>query len=1473
MISWNLSTRLYLIFAITLFASSASAQLKCNLKHYSTEDGLSHDRVLCMTKDSEGFMWFGTWDGINRFDGHNFIAYKARPGDSSNLKNNKIRNIVEDKLGYLWVKTYDNEVYRFDKRTEKFLAVPETGTSNQFKNILIDKIIPVSNGDTWLSTNKQGLLCSIGDRSLAAPHIEQYAKSVTGENKICGNKINFLFEDSEKRIWIGTSTGLCCLVKDGAKYKKLYFANKQPFFGTDLNFTCFTEHNGIIYFGTDKGKLITYNIRSGGFITREINKGVAINSLCFSKSNVLYASTSGKGLAIIDPVSFNVTYAGMSGKDTFYSLFEDRSGLLWIEPGAIGVIKYNPDTKSFKLFTQKVDANISGPHTNYSVFNDANGIVWVSMRGGGFGYYNAANDDMAYFYDEPGSANQQFSNIITALYVDATGILWLSAYEGGIYRAIFQPDNFDHQLLVKTPKNKTENEVRAIYEDRSGKLWIGTKAGRLYCFKNGKSINNVFINMPAGGIGTVYTITQGKNGTLWFGTKGSGLFKAEPLANDDQKYNLTHYDSDPHNVNSLSNRKIYSVLEDSRGRVWVGTFGGGINLMVKDGDKTIFKNSNNSFKNYPIAACNVVRHLQEDAKGNIWVATNNGLVIFNPNENTPDTYKFYRYYKIPGDPTSLGNNDVQFIYKDKTGGMWLGTFGGGLHKLVSAPDLHQKLKFKFFTTADGLPNDIILSIVGDNSGNLWLTTENGLSKYDPKAGVFQNYDYYDGLPNTKFSEAACSKSISGKILLGCLTGYISFDPDKVYETKFNANIAFTNIQLYNQTVIPGADGSVLKYPIDQTDHITLNYDQNLISIDYTVLDYRDIHKISYAYKLDGVDKDWNYVKTQRQATYTNLSPGKYVFKVKSVSNELFKNTPEKSVAITILPPPWLTIWAYIIYFILAVIAFEITRRIIVTMIRLRNRVVVEQKLTELKLQFFTNISHELKTPLTLIVSPLQEITKIENLSPKGREYINVVNKNANRMIRFINQLLDFRKAQSGKMRLKVSEVDVVALVRQISQYFTELAHEKNIDLVVRANVDELYVWIDEEKLDIVIYNLLSNAFKFTPAYKKIVLEIVFNNGDECFYINVIDQGVGVPKDKLLEIFELYYEGDKSNGNNLKGTGIGLALSRELVLNHHGKITAKNNEDSGMTFSLELKTGKDHFDDKEVDFVSMAQVPEFIQSLYVDGPDTEVDVLKQTNTHAPLVLIVEDNTDLRRFLCNQLSVSYKVIEAADGAEGLKAAMDSLPDLIISDVMMPNMDGIEMLDQLKNNIVTSHIPVILLTAKSSIDNQIEGLKYGADFYITKPFHTDFILACVESLIKKRKQLFEQLLGNKSLVQLSPGEIFITSKDEQLLKETIRIVEEGMVDPDFNIDSVAVSVGLGRTTFYKKLKSLTGLAPVEFVRDIRLQRGQQLLCSGEYNISEIAYKIGFSSSGYFSTCFKEKYNLTPSQYLKKEKDIIIP
>lgn len=1457
-------------FLLYIYALPASAQLKGIVSHYSTENGLSHDGVLCITRDKEGFMWFGTWDGLNRFDGNNFVVYKSHPGDRSNLKNNKIRNIVEDQAGYLWVKTYDRKIYRFDKRTEKFLSVPE---ESSLKNLIVDKIIPVSNGNTWLTTANQGLLCAVNHSSSPKPSIYKYARSMKGGFHIPSDKINFLFEDKQKKIWVGTSAGLCRMGFDNSakQYQKAIFADKTNVFGSSLSFTCAVQDGDTVYFGTAQGVLVIFNSRSGKFTMKTLAKGVKVNDLRLSRSKRnLYGTTTGKGLISIDLSDLRLRFLQPAGNNTYHALYEDKSGRLWIEPENDGVVKYDPKTQVFKVFTQKREPYLLSPNKNFMVFEDVNGTLWARLKGGGFGYYNHLTDQLDYFYDEPGTANKQFSNIVTALYPDKTGILWLSTVDAGLVKIISPRNNFNHKLPVENAVNNPENEVRALFEDSKKRIWVGTKAGHLSVLKDGINEESIFVNMSGAMVGNVYTIMEDADGKIWIGTKGKGLLVAEPLDQSKSKYKLTRYLSVPADPYSLSHNDVYSVIQDKKGRIWIGTFGGGLNQALRQGAKIKFRNNKNSFSRFPLS-CLGIRHLCEGPLGKIWIASKEGLVIFNP-EGNADNYRFLKYNKIPGDRSSLGNNEVQFIHHDGTGKMWVGTFGGGLNQVISNP-ASEKLAFRIYTREEGLPNDIILSIEEDRRGDLWLSTKNGLSRYDRKAGTFKNYDSYDGLPETEFSESASFRSFTGEMYFGCKKGYISFDPAKIYNRKVDARMVLTNIQLYNNDLIIGAPDSLLKYALNHTDLITLDYDQNVINIDYAVLDYRASHKINYVYILKGYDKGWHYVKNQQRATYTNLPPGDYEFYVKAANNELFNNVPVKKLMVTILPPPWLTWWAYGGYFILALILIAAARRVIVTMIMLRNKVIIEGKLTELKLSFFTNISHELRTPLTLIISPLEQLNKNEHLSNQEKENINIISRNANRMERFINQLLDFRKIQSGKMRLHVAEVDVVMLIKEIAWYFRGISNERNIDLQISSVENELFAWVDDEKIDIIFYNLISNAFKFSPDNTSIRIHIDNTKEEEYFSITVADQGHGIPKEKLAEIFELYYEGDNTK-SSLKGTGIGLALSKELVQAHKGTISASNNPEGGVTFILRFRKGRSHFNEDEVNFT---KAEKSFSLKNVSAPENEhvdeppVIHLQEGQNKKQLVLLVEDNSELRRFLANQFSSYYEVMEAADGKEGYVVAVDQLPDLIISDVMMPNMDGIQMLDQLKNNTDTSHIPVILLTARSSVENQIDGLKYGADFYITKPFQISYVLALVENLLKQRKEQFEFLLGHdKKLVSLNPDKIIITSKDETFLKHVIRIVEEGMGDCDFNIESVAESVGIGRTTFYKKLKGLTGLAPVEFARDMRLKRSKQLLDVSEYTISEIAYMTGFRSLGYFSTCFKEKYRISPSGYLKNNKNM---
>ncbi|MCX2479849.1 response regulator [Pedobacter sp. MC2016-15] len=1425
------------------------AQIKSKIQHLSTEDGLSHDGVTTVLKDRDGFMWFGTWDGINRFDGYNFVSYKTRPGDSSTLNSNRIDHMIEDHDGFLWLAAYDNQVYRFNKSNHTFLALSSLLEHRNIHDISFSNTMISDKRFVWLPTLRQGIF-RVGNSRSGMPDIKRYAAGSKDEYEIPSNKINFLHTDQRQNIWIGTDRGLALWYFRKGRYKKI---NLPIRLASQTDFSCVAENRQMVWFGTADGRLISFDKEGQTFSEKKISDQ-RLNAMLLSKDQRhLYFSGSSELLTLSVP-GLQLSRSPLPGAGEMLSIYEDRSGDLWIEPQQRGVIRYNPRDGKFSTYQQQNDSNFRNTSKEYRVMEDHTGKVWLSMKGGGFGYFDREKNTVAYFYNQPGAADRLFSNSITCSYFDHAGIMWLGTRDRGIEKIIFQNDDFKQGHMVRNSLNKSDNEIRGIYSDYQGRKWIASKSGKISLYDQNREIQDIFQNLPPGGLGIVYTILQDRKGQMWLGTKGNGLYRAVEIHGQRNKFRLSSYRNEPADKSSISSNLIYSILEDRKGRIWIGTYEHGMNLVLQDGEKISFANAANTFINYPKGSWDKIRHLAEDAGGKIWIATTHGLVIVSPPGPGNAEFNFRQFGKRPGDKTSLGNNDVQYICKDSKNRMWVATSGGGLNKVSAITE--KGIKFKVFTKEDGLPSDYIVSIVEDNGGYLWLATENGLSRFDPEKSLFRNYDSYDGLPKTGFSEGSGIKLPNGNLMYGCMNGYLIFNPAAITDQKREANMAFTNLQVNNKSL----NGASMKTDINESRKVLLSHDQNMISIAFAVLDYRAGNNQSYAYRLQGLEKEWHQVKNQRNATYTNLPPGDYIFQVKSMHSNLYMSIPAKSVAFTIASPPWRSGWAYALYVILLLILLETVRRIVYTMIRLRHRVAVEQQLTELKLSFFTNISHELRTPLTLIVNPIEELYQRENLTPRGLEYIDVLRRNTNRMVRFINQLLDFRKAQSGKMSLKVQHTEMLAFLRDIAACYAEVSKEKNITLSIVSNVDTLFAWIDPGKIDIVVYNILSNAFKFSPADSSIRLDLLHE--DDFFTISITDEGPGVPADQLKDIFELYYELDKLPGNTLEGTGIGLALCKEIVGLHDGSIEAQNAAGGGLRIVLKLKTGKDHFDAAAL--LAGNTEPILLRTPVHHDPGYSKPAPDQQEG-LPLVLLVEDNPELRRFLAGQLEDYYRVMEAKDGREGLDMAMKFNPDLVLSDVMMPRMDGIQLLDQLKNDILSSHIPVILLTAKSSVEHQIEGLRYGADYYITKPFHIEFIVVAIDNLLKQRKQIFESFLAHKRTIELSPSEIMITSKDEIFLKEIIRIVEQGMTDPDFSIDEVAESVAMGRTTFYKKFKSLTNLAPVEFVRDMRLKRARQLFEAGENNVSEVAYAVGFNSASYFSTCFKEAYGVSPSVFAK--------
>jgi signal transduction histidine kinase/ligand-binding sensor domain-containing protein/DNA-binding response OmpR family regulator len=1432
-----------LLVFIILSTINTIAQQKCKVEYFSTEQGLSHGTISEIVKDQEGFMWFGTWDGINRFDGRNFATWKSSQGEMTRAGDYRIAQVKEDQSGYIWIRTRYEKVYRFDKRTNYFLPINSIIAPGA--KLDIDSIITVKNGFAWLLSRKNGIYCLRQDK-LTKENVLRFGSDLPKEFNLPSHIITAFHEDLNHRVWIATTAGLSCLVQssDGA-YKKI---NLVPYDIINKKVTHVAEDETTLYFSTDDGHIIYYNKQSLAFSSQKISEGRINQLLRSQRSPILYAVTP-NGKVISLNLSTHLTSISQYHNQDLQSIYEDKRGNLWLEPADSGVIRFDPTTSSFSFYSNSIKDRKKILGNRFKVFEDNNGTVWVNMKSGGFGYYNSARSTMEYDLDAVNMPGFQLPQAVYHSYYDSTGVLWLRVHGGVLVRIIFQENNFKQQNLVEQEADLMDNEVRGILCDNKNRLWLASKSGKIYLRQDDQFVKDFFVNEPAGGLGNVYVIYQDSRDNIWLGTKGNGLFRATPIDSKGSKYRLQQFRNDKKNNESLTSDYIYSIIEDHNGRIWIGAFATGMMLVEEQNGAVKFIHTGNAFNNYPKEGFDHIRHMALDRDGNIWIAATDGLLILKTdNRKSPGcTYKVYR--RVSDNTTGLGSSDIQFIYSDWKGRMWLATSGAGLSLATGNP--FEELHFKNYTKKDGLPNDFVLSCSGDKQGNLWIATENVLSRFNPEKNVFRNFDSYDGLPRTSFSEAAACRELSnGNLVFGTSQGYLTFDPDHVSMKAVPANIVFTKLQINKEDIVPSGNNDLTTTDINYSDKLVLKYNENIIDIDYAILDPRAGNRQAFQYRLVGFDTIWHTDREFKGVSYTNLPHGEYVLEVQSLYTDLYSNRPYKRLAITILPPPWKTAWAYVAYAIALIVILLVIRHYALKMVRLKHQMIVEKKLAELKLNFFTGVSHELRTPLTLIVNPLEAIARKEHLTSEGIAYMDVARKNANRMIRFIDQLLDLRKVQSEKATLKLSRVEVVSFVHRISDHFTEAISSKRIILEILPEQKEIFALLDVEKFDVIIYNLLSNAIKFTPEGKliKIVVQSCFD--DNTFSIAVHDRGPGVKPGKLEKIFDLFQEGDHSPGHNFKSGGIGLALTKEFVTLHGGTITAANNEDGGLTMTVKMK--RTDIAENELSIVS---------------PDNKVLENEHipAGTEQPLLLLVEDNNDLRQFLSKQLSEFYRVDIASDGKEGWEKALNLLPDLIVSDVMMPVMDGIQLLDKVKNDINTSHIPVVLLSAKYSIESQVEGLNYGADYYITKPFNNDLLVASINNLLRQRQNLFELMVQRKRPESLAPTPVLVTSKDESFIKNVILTVEDRMADPHFRIETIAEIMAMSQKTFYRKFKSLTGTTPAEFVRDIRLKKAKQFLDAPGNNVSDVAYLVGFSSPKYFSTCFKEKYKVSPSDYLK--------
>jgi signal transduction histidine kinase/DNA-binding response OmpR family regulator/ligand-binding sensor domain-containing protein len=1459
----------HFVFVLFLtFYSFSQAQELTQFSYYSINNGLSENNVTSLLQDKKGNMWFGTYDGLDKFDGYSFKVYKGNVENKFSLQNYQIDKIKQDRYGFIWIQTKEGRVYRFDPLTERFLPIPQCADRfRSFKRSL--KISGLFNdGSIWLSSMEvDGGVFKI--KYCNNTGNLQIAEIKSNSRSECIGNIRTMLQDQFTNTWILTHNK-AYLVRRNSQLAEPFRMNKPA-----NNIYAINDDSSFLYFGCENGLFCLCDSHRNVLTSVQSPFKGRIIDIHKVNNTELFILTDNDGFGLYNLSNnkflvFNKTNGcGLKSND-FSTSYMDKQYNIWLETADQSIVYFEVNKRKINYFSSYDDKMLHYPSNSYSfITEDKNNTIWVQLKGVGICRYNKEANKLEPFYNGITTKERMFPNMVRTGMFDRQGNLWLCPINFGLVKVVFRQNPFICHKIIENQNFLEQNQIRSVFQDKNKQLWVGTKNGLLYLFDTNRKLLGWMgttgrINGGKPLKALIYNITTDHTGAMWLSSKGQGLFRFRKIGKkNESSYEIKNFRHDPKDIYSINSNVIYYSFEDSHHRLWIATFDGGLNLVEEKNGQLYFINYLNRLKNYPVQECYRTRFITEDNHGLIYVASIRGMLAFKPIYQSPEKIMFHLYNHNSKDAQSISANDIHCILPAKDGNLYIGTYGGGLNVVRNGIDLKRKPAFKVYTKNNGAVSDVIYTLQEDSKQEIWASTQTKIIKFNPKTERFDIYNPVVSCP-FNFMEATASKTEQGDLIYGTTEGFIQFNPKNVKENIFIPRIVLSQLQILNKNMEIGTTGSPLKKDIDDESKIQLDHAQNIISIGYSALDFTDPSGIQYAYKLDGVDKDWNYVGNQRIATYTNLQKGTYVFHVKSTNADGIWTENEKNLVIQKLPSFWESGWGIMFYITIFILILFLSLYILFTYYKLKNDVMLEHRVTNLKLRFFSDISHELRTPLTLIVAPVEHILQTESLPTNIKEQLIIVKRNADRMLRLINQLLDFKKVQSKKMKLILEEIHVGNYIKEISLNFCDLAKEKKITFTLEDNSNNALLWVDKDKFEKIIFNLLSNAFKYTQKGKQI--KILMDENEDKVIISVIDQGIGIGKDMLKKIFNRFESLVTTNSLVSASTGIGLSLTKELVELHNATIEVVSEPGEGSVFKLLFLKGYQHFQNNE-DYI--------LQDSELCGANLDTNDLHPLNNlqnnlankkERSTILIVEDNSELRSVLLSILQNNYTIFEASNGKEALAQLSDRSPDLIISDIMMPEMDGLEFTKKIKDDINFSHIPLILLTAKEDIESKLDAMKYCVDDYITKPFSSVYLEARVENILRLRMQLQEYYshssLSNTSLLSYSK----ITSKDDLLMTNIIQHIQDQIDDSKLSIDEIAISLGLSRSSLFKKIKSLTGLAPIDFIKELRLQKAAILIESGDYNISQVSYMVGFEDPRYFSKCFKHKFGDTPSEYKGK-------
>jgi signal transduction histidine kinase/DNA-binding response OmpR family regulator/ligand-binding sensor domain-containing protein len=1429
-------------FLFSFFFIRGGAQVKYDAFHYGTEDGLPQKTVMDIIQDKKGFMWFSTWDGICSFDGNSFHAYKAVKNGRRLMKN----KMYLDRYGFIWVRSHENDIYRFDPRHETFSTPNFTGILKKEK-FLADSVIVTSSGTLWFINKHLGGIC-FKDSALTPTFIARRPNS----------RIHDVYVDKEQNSWLLTENGLYQL-SSKPEIINAYFTNGQGFF-------CALETGREIFFASRAGRIYIYNKDSSKFRLVTVETTKAIHSLKKVDDNRLLIAASSNEFFIYDCRDGKIEkhkLPDVLGHQpvSILSVFIDHQKNAWFETNRPSdIFKFSTSSNTTKLFTVKRGdlTNDNSFSARFMIWEDINNHLWINPSDGVFSFYNAEKDQLMPVSDLYPSNPSYAAMVLYAAFSDKQGDLWISTRSQGLGKIVFSDPVF--KTLTVNPGG--DNNVRSILEDDQHRIWIATKGQKIAVYS--PDLKKIGYVTEDGEIGTgkplsgaAYTMMQDAHHNIWIGTKGNGVYKLIP-GSSGKKFKISHFLKDKKDPYSLSDDKIYKIFADSRKRIWIGTYSGGLNLADNDIEGR-FYNLKNTFTNYPVNYA-FVRDIAEDRSGKLYVGTTQGLLVLSQNSGKNGLFGLKGYNQKLGSKGFSGL-DVFNICTASNGKIYIAVFGGGMNVVAAKDAAGYPATFFNYSEANGLASNLTMQIKEDVQHRLWIISESDVTRFDQSSRSFENYNNINRLIKGEiFSEGGVIIARSGQIMLGTTGGLVVGDPYKIKKDTFKTYVALTGLQLANRNVPIGA-GSILSQHIDDTKLLRLNYKQNFITLEFAALNFTDTKQIKYAYKLDGVDSSWVDTK-ERSAKYINLAPGNYTFHVRSTNGTGKWLDNDHMLEIKIVPAFWQTGWALLLYIVTGLAIIFFTARAAVLFFRMRDRLQLEREQTDMKTNFFTDISHEIRTPLTMVVSPVENILVNEQINPAVHHQLQLVLKNAKRMLRLVNQILDFRKIQN--QLLYVSETAIGEYVSNIAVDFAESAKLEKINLEVNDRSRGQKIWVDPDSIEKMMFNLLSNAVKHTPPNKTIVVDIF--RADSQIAIQVKDSGAGMSSEILKKLFSRFvsYHPDK----NKPSTGIGLSIVKEIVERHGAKIEVNSEEKKGSTFTIFFQTGRAHFKDVEnVIFSDTMKVPGAHLSqphlLVPEQPEEPAGSDQET------ILLIEDDNDLREYIAGLLAKNYHLLQAGDGVSGLTIAQKETPDFIISDIMMPEMNGIEFLDELRKQPGTSHIPLIFLTAKTDPDTEITAYEHGADGFITKPFNTQMLKSRIKTIIEQRKRLYDsfhqQAESPNEKILAQPNNHFIDA-NKRFLSAVKTEIENNISDNEFNVDALISAMSTSRSVFVKKIKSLTGQSPIEFMRQVKIRYAAKLIDTQQHSIKEVSHLIGINDTKYFSQRFKEIMGVLPSEYKNK-------